>query len=91
MPAKGKTFVWAPDGQYICVRIPSHPWTEYFRLTRGCFQMYSSGLGAPQIYSRVSREEGAVKLELTTEAIQLGLLEVCVAAAILLQCGRNID
>ncbi|KAJ7089566.1 hypothetical protein C8R44DRAFT_648678 [Mycena epipterygia] len=71
MNALGKTFVWAPDGKYIC--------------------LYSSGLGAPQIYARVCREEGAVELELTAEAIQIGLLEICVAAALVLQSGRNID
>ncbi|KAJ6570845.1 hypothetical protein DFH09DRAFT_916822 [Mycena vulgaris] len=71
MTACGKTFVWAPDGQYIC--------------------LYSSGLGAPQIYARVYRDEGEVALDLTTEAIRIGLLEVCVAAALLLQSGRNID
>ncbi|KAJ6579975.1 hypothetical protein DFH09DRAFT_979293, partial [Mycena vulgaris] len=71
MSAGGKIFVWAPDGQYIC--------------------LFSAGLGAPQIYARVYRDEGEVALELTTEAIQIGLLEVCVAAALLLQSGRNID
>ncbi|KAJ7819643.1 hypothetical protein B0H14DRAFT_3472946 [Mycena olivaceomarginata] len=53
----GKTFVWAPYGESIC--------------------LYAAGLGAPQIYAR--------------EAIRLGLLEVTVTAAILLQCGRRID
>ncbi|KAJ7889756.1 hypothetical protein B0H13DRAFT_1626588 [Mycena leptocephala] len=71
MTAVGKTFVWVPDGKYIC--------------------LYSAGLGAPQIFARVSREEGAVALELTTEAIQIGILESCVAAAFLLQSGRKID
>jgi hypothetical protein len=54
-------------------------------------QLFSAGLGAPQIYAHVSREEGELVLELTLEAIQLGLLEVCVASALLLQCGREID
>ncbi|KAJ6508126.1 hypothetical protein C8R45DRAFT_1089334 [Mycena sanguinolenta] len=71
MTAKGKTFVWAPDGESVC--------------------LYSPGLGAPQTYARVTREEGAVALDITAEAIQIGLLDVCVAAALLLQCGRNID
>ncbi|KAJ7830320.1 hypothetical protein B0H14DRAFT_2353667 [Mycena olivaceomarginata] len=71
MTARGKTFLWVPDGSHI--------------------SLYSAGLGAPQIYARVAREEGAVALELTSEAIQIGLLEVAVAAALLLQCGRNID
>ncbi|KAJ7625192.1 hypothetical protein B0H17DRAFT_1288206 [Mycena rosella] len=71
MSALGKTFVWAPDGKYIC--------------------LYSAGLGAPQIYARVFREDGEVTLELTQEAVQIGLLELCVTAALLLQSGRNID
>ncbi|KAJ7627011.1 hypothetical protein FB45DRAFT_835313 [Roridomyces roridus] len=71
MSARGRTFVWVPEGQYI--------------------SLYSSGLGAPQIYGRILRGEETVTLELTTEAIQVGLLEVCVAATLLLQCGRNID
>ncbi|KAJ7454329.1 hypothetical protein B0H11DRAFT_2325102 [Mycena galericulata] len=71
MSAKGRNFIWAPDGECIC--------------------LFSSGLGAPQIYARVSREERAVKLDLTAEAIQIGLLEICITATILLQCGRNID
>lgn len=32
-----------------------------------------------------------VILEMTPEAMQLGLLEVCVIVTVLLQCGRNID
>ncbi|KAJ7189196.1 hypothetical protein C8R46DRAFT_1056791 [Mycena filopes] len=71
MTALGKTFVWAPDGRYIC--------------------LYSAGLGSPQIYARVIREDGEVALELTSEAIQIGLLEICIAAALLLQCERKID
>ncbi|KAJ7655959.1 hypothetical protein B0H17DRAFT_956207, partial [Mycena rosella] len=71
MSALGKTFVWAPDGKYIC--------------------LYSAGLGAPQIYARVFREDGEVALELTQEGVQIGLLELCVTAALLLQSGRDID
>ncbi|KAJ7603935.1 hypothetical protein B0H17DRAFT_1222336 [Mycena rosella] len=71
MSALGKTFVWAPDGKYIC--------------------LYSAGLGVPQIYARVFREDGEVALELTQEAVQIGLLELCVTAALLLQSGRDID
>lgn len=90
MNALGKTFVWAPDGKYICVRVPMNP-CFVCPFTPSSIQLYSSGLGAPQIYARICREEGAVELELTAEAIQIGLLEVCVAAALLLQSGRKID
>ncbi|KAF7337413.1 hypothetical protein MSAN_02267700 [Mycena sanguinolenta] len=71
MTAKGTTYVWAPDGESLC--------------------LYASGLGAPQICARVTREDGAVLLEVTAEIIRIGLLDVCVAAAFLLQCGRTID
>ncbi|KAJ7469348.1 hypothetical protein B0H11DRAFT_2044033 [Mycena galericulata] len=56
-----------------------------------CICLYASGLEGPQVYAKVFREEGAVTLELAAEAVQMGLLEVCVAATLLLQCGRNID
>ncbi|KAJ6607591.1 hypothetical protein B0H10DRAFT_1921698 [Mycena sp. CBHHK59/15] len=57
----------------------------------GALSLYSSGSGPSQIFGRVSREEDTVTLELTTEAIRIGLLELCVAATFLLQCGRDID
>ncbi|KAJ7164531.1 hypothetical protein C8R46DRAFT_1193132 [Mycena filopes] len=52
--------------------------------------LYAAGVGRPQVYAQVSRGEDLVKLELTAEAIQIGLLEICVVASFLLQCGRNI-
>ncbi|KAF7296281.1 hypothetical protein HMN09_01097400 [Mycena chlorophos] len=53
--------------------------------------LYSAGLGTPQTYARIYRDEDEVILQMTVEAVQIGLLEACVAAALLLQCGRNID
>ncbi|KAJ7137509.1 hypothetical protein C8R43DRAFT_1202685 [Mycena crocata] len=53
--------------------------------------LYAVGLGAPQTYARVFHDEDEVALEISAEAIQIGLLEVCVAAALLLQSGRKID
>ncbi|KAJ7780866.1 hypothetical protein DFH07DRAFT_950088 [Mycena maculata] len=53
--------------------------------------LYAAGLGQPRLYAQVSRDDDSVTLELSAEAIQIGLLEVCVAATFLLQCGRNID
>ncbi|KAJ7306911.1 hypothetical protein DFH08DRAFT_793059 [Mycena albidolilacea] len=71
MVAQGRTFIWAPDGESIC--------------------LYALGLGVPQTHARLTREDGAVALEITAEAIRIGLLPVCVTAAFLLQSGRNID
>ncbi|KAJ7451384.1 hypothetical protein FB451DRAFT_1409887 [Mycena latifolia] len=53
--------------------------------------VYSSGLGAPQLHARVSRQENEVVLQITAEAIQIGLLEICIAATLLLRSDRNID
>ncbi|KAJ6537955.1 hypothetical protein B0H19DRAFT_1038279 [Mycena capillaripes] len=71
MTVNGKTFIWAPDGESIC--------------------LYAPGLGEPEIYARVTREEGEVALDVTAEAIRIGLLDVSVTAAFLIQSGRNID
>ncbi|KAJ7692935.1 hypothetical protein B0H17DRAFT_1132907 [Mycena rosella] len=73
MTANGKTFVWASEGQYICL------------------QLFSAGVGAPQPHARVLREETAIVLEITAEAVQIGLLELCIAATLLLHSRRNID
>ena len=54
-------------------------------------KLYAPGLGEPETYARMTREEGAVALEVTAEAIRIGLLDVCVTAAFLIQSGRNID
>ncbi|KAJ7185272.1 hypothetical protein C8R46DRAFT_1287709 [Mycena filopes] len=50
----------------------------------------SSGSTA-QFLGRISRGEETVVVEVTTEALQLGLLDAVVVAAVLLQCGHNID
>ncbi|KAJ7599177.1 hypothetical protein C8J56DRAFT_183209 [Mycena floridula] len=44
-----------------------------------------------EILASVRRNRGSVTLEITATAVQIGLLEVCVVAVALLQCGRNID
>ncbi|KAJ7080449.1 hypothetical protein C8R44DRAFT_992459 [Mycena epipterygia] len=51
----------------------------------------AAGLGQPQVYAQVSQGDHEVTLQLTPEAIQIGLLEICVVATFLLLSGRNID
>ncbi|KAJ7123296.1 hypothetical protein C8R43DRAFT_1148143 [Mycena crocata] len=58
----------------------------------GYIELYSTGVAAPQLFGRISQgRDNVTLLELTSEAIQLGLLEVCVTATLLLMSGRNID
>ncbi|KAF7336197.1 hypothetical protein MVEN_02167300 [Mycena venus] len=45
----------------------------------------------PQFLGRISRGEDTVAVELTTDAIQLGLQDTAIVVAVLLQCGHNID
>ncbi|KAJ6582351.1 hypothetical protein B0H19DRAFT_929063 [Mycena capillaripes] len=45
----------------------------------------------PELLGRISRSQNSVTLDLTGEAIHLGILEPAVVATFLLQCGRNID
>ncbi|KAF8907739.1 hypothetical protein CPB85DRAFT_1524911 [Mucidula mucida] len=61
-------------------------------------QMYLSNLAThgskhPCVYAKIYRDEKlkAVILEVATQAIQLGLLEICIVATVLLQSGNNID
>jgi len=54
-------------------------------------QLYTHGTANPELYAKVIRGEGYVALDITTHAIQLGLLEPCVVAVVLMQSGRHID
>ncbi|KAJ7126346.1 hypothetical protein C8R44DRAFT_874699 [Mycena epipterygia] len=50
----------------------------------------SAGI-SPQFLGRISRGEETVVIEVTPDAIQLGLLDTIVVVTVLLQCGHNID
>ncbi|KAF9049499.1 hypothetical protein BDZ89DRAFT_1154387 [Hymenopellis radicata] len=45
----------------------------------------------PTPCGKLSRTDRVVTLELTANAVQVGLLEFCIVAAVLLQSGRRID
>ncbi|KIM86694.1 hypothetical protein PILCRDRAFT_64756 [Piloderma croceum F 1598] len=53
--------------------------------------LYAAGTATPKTLAKVSKSFNIISLEMTPEAIQLGLLEICVIVTVLLQCGRNID
>ncbi|KAJ6562609.1 hypothetical protein B0H19DRAFT_1288562 [Mycena capillaripes] len=46
---------------------------------------------SPQFLGRISRGEDSVIVEMTPDAIQLGLQDTTIVVAVLLQCGHNID
>ncbi|KAJ6540137.1 hypothetical protein DFH09DRAFT_1249541 [Mycena vulgaris] len=54
--------------------------------------LYPAGTETPELLARIFRgDDGTVSLELTSSAVLAGLLETCVVATVLLQCGRQID
>ncbi|KAJ7819486.1 hypothetical protein B0H14DRAFT_2372533 [Mycena olivaceomarginata] len=54
--------------------------------------LYPAGTQTPELLARISRcEDDSVSLEITSTAVTTGLLETCVVATILLQCGHKID
>ncbi|KAF7300584.1 hypothetical protein HMN09_00943400 [Mycena chlorophos] len=60
-------------------------------IPRDNFIWIYSNAAEPELLGRISRSSTSVTLELTGEAIHIGLLEPVVVATFLLQCGRTID
>ncbi|KAJ6468250.1 hypothetical protein C8R45DRAFT_838113 [Mycena sanguinolenta] len=54
--------------------------------------LYPAGKPNQELLARITRsEDGTVALEITSNAVTVGLLETCVVATVLLQCGHKID
>ncbi|KAF5329986.1 hypothetical protein D9611_010462 [Ephemerocybe angulata] len=53
--------------------------------------LYAASSGSPTFMARINRANGAIVLEMTSDAMQLGVLEPALTACLLMQCGRNID
>ncbi|KAH9836321.1 uncharacterized protein C8Q71DRAFT_797099 [Rhodofomes roseus] len=56
----------------------------------GYICLYKLQSTAPRVLARIGRAQD-VTLEMTQEGMQLGLLEACLVATVLLTCGHNID
>ncbi|KAJ6514118.1 hypothetical protein DFH09DRAFT_941203 [Mycena vulgaris] len=90
--SKRRTSQWlalSPDKDYrvMSARGRNFRWTpngDYIELN-------SAGVTGPQLFARLSQGQSGPVLELTAEAVQDGLLEACVTAALLLMSGLNID
>ncbi|KAJ3969579.1 hypothetical protein EV361DRAFT_998694 [Lentinula raphanica] len=54
-------------------------------------ELYTYGTGSPVFYAKLSRTRREVVLDMTSAAVQEGLLDCCVVAVVLLQSGRLIE
>ncbi|ESK89078.1 hypothetical protein Moror_5353 [Moniliophthora roreri MCA 2997] len=52
--------------------------------------LFTTGSSA-DLYAKIIRGNSSVTLQITSQAVQLGLLESCIVAVVLLQSGRRID
>ncbi|RDX47236.1 hypothetical protein K466DRAFT_491022 [Polyporus arcularius HHB13444] len=57
----------------------------------GFICLYKVNSSAPRVLARIARMPNAVMLELTQEAVHVGLLEASLVATVMLSCGHNID
>ncbi|KAJ7435216.1 hypothetical protein B0H11DRAFT_1859191 [Mycena galericulata] len=54
--------------------------------------LYPAATPTPELLARIFRADNdTVSLQLTSAAVAAGLLETCVVATVLLQCGHKID
>ncbi|KAJ7735807.1 hypothetical protein B0H16DRAFT_1467058 [Mycena metata] len=85
------TFTFSPVDGTILNSLVIGP--SIFRWTpnEGYIELYSTNVPNPHLFGRILQGESGVRLDLTSEAVHLGLLEVAITSAILLMSGRNID
>ncbi|KAF7334145.1 hypothetical protein MVEN_02320600 [Mycena venus] len=75
MYAYGKKFVWAPQRISICM-----------------YEWDPSAVGdIPDLLARIEKEDRAVTLKMTMEAVNRGLLEMAVVATLVFQSGCRIN
>ncbi|KAJ6614596.1 hypothetical protein B0H10DRAFT_1803113 [Mycena sp. CBHHK59/15] len=79
----------SPDKTYrmMSARGRNFRWTP----SNGCINLYNTSFHNPELFGRISQGQNGIVLEITTEAIQIGLLEVFVVSALLMMSGRSID
>ncbi|KAJ7155087.1 hypothetical protein C8R46DRAFT_1196635 [Mycena filopes] len=78
------------DGSHRVMKVNDRQYIWAPQKTTIC--LYPAGTRTPELLARILRsEEGTVSLELTSTAVSAGLLETCVVATVLLQCGHKID
>jgi hypothetical protein len=89
MDARGIKYVWTPVGDAVHVSIPLVNLSNV--ILRRILQLHQFSVPPTQHVAKIQRQAGTVTLDLTTEAIQAGLLEMAIMATVILQSGRNVD
>ncbi|KAJ7806457.1 hypothetical protein B0H13DRAFT_1669785, partial [Mycena leptocephala] len=75
MYAFGNTYVWAPQGDFVCM----YDWVP-------------SAVGDfPDLLARIEKQGRTVTLEIMSEAVNRGLLEMAVVASFVFQSGGRIN
>ena len=76
------------------VRVGRRPLWQSWKQADGDYtgsQMSKVNSSAPRVLARIARIPNTVMLEMTQEAMQLGLLEPALVATVMLSCGHHID
>ncbi|KAJ3567852.1 hypothetical protein NP233_g6087 [Leucocoprinus birnbaumii] len=83
---------WMPLSQSRSSRIMDARGIKYVWAPVGdSVHLHQYNLPPTQHVAKIQRQSGTVTLDLTTEAVQAGLLEMAIMATVILQSGRNID
>jgi hypothetical protein len=88
--ARGIKYVWTPVGDAVHVSLLQLG-LEVRELFLSIFKLHPYNLSPTHQLVKIQRQAGTVTLDLTTEAVQAGLLEMTIVATVILQSGRNIE
>ncbi|KAF8224170.1 hypothetical protein L208DRAFT_1410755 [Tricholoma matsutake] len=76
-----------PDPSYKSMEV-NGKWYAW-AIRQDTINLYTVGPSPPVMLAKISRDINAVRLEITNQAIQAGLLEVSVVSTVLFQSGLN--
>ncbi|KAF6744721.1 hypothetical protein DFP72DRAFT_1077565 [Ephemerocybe angulata] len=89
----GQWLHWSGDRKYRTMTARGKEYSWVFNT--GMFFLYTAGNSPSEFVARIVKgrggDGGVVSLDITTKAVQSGLLDVCVLAAVLFVSGRNLD
>jgi hypothetical protein len=89
MDVKGKQYIWKTNNESTFVRY--HQSLRRFEVVSHPLQLQSVDGDQGEPSAKITRIPQGVLLEITTSAIQTGLLDITVVTAVLLHSGRRFD